>query len=87
MMSSLALVLSIFWLRDTWEKRKDSCSLPVLCVLSVLLGTLNFAFDPQQPGSTLERTLQYFWIVSHYLQVGYPFACFSPFQWIQMGFR
>lgn len=68
MMSSLVLVLSIFWLRDTWEKRKDSCSLPVLCVLSVLLGTLNFVFDQQQPGSTLERSLQYFWIVSHYLQ-------------------
>lgn len=68
MTSSLILVLSIFWLRDTWEKRKDSCSLPVLCLLSILLGTVNFFVDGQVPGSSLERFLQYFWIVSHYLQ-------------------
>ncbi|KAL8270580.1 hypothetical protein Esti_005479 [Eimeria stiedai] len=68
MMSSLILVLSIFWLRDTWERRKDSCSLPVLCMLSVVLGTLNFFLDQRQPGSPFERTLQYLWVVSHYLQ-------------------
>ncbi|KAL8438491.1 hypothetical protein Efla_002241 [Eimeria flavescens] len=68
MMSTLILVLSIFWLRHTWDRRKDSCSLPVLFMLSVLLGTINFFLDPQQPGSNLERVLQYFWIVSHYLQ-------------------
>ncbi|OEH73930.1 kdel endoplasmic reticulum proteinretention receptor 2 [Cyclospora cayetanensis] len=68
MMSSLTLVVSIYWLRHTWERRKDSCSLPVLFVLSVLFGTINFILDTQQPGSTLEHSLQYFWIVSHYLQ-------------------
>lgn len=69
MASSLVLVLSIFWLRQSWERRKDSCSLPVLCVLSVLLGTLNFLLDQPKPGSNFEVLLQYLWIISHYLQV------------------
>ncbi|CDJ38740.1 ER lumen protein retaining receptor, related [Eimeria tenella] len=68
MASSLVLVLSIFWLRQSWERRKDSCSLPVLCVLSVLLGTLNFLLDQPKPGSNFEVLLQYLWIISHYLQ-------------------
>ncbi|PFH32410.1 putative KDEL endoplasmic reticulum proteinretention receptor 2 (KDELR2) [Besnoitia besnoiti] len=68
MVVSALLVLSLVCLRNTWERQKDTCSLLVLFLISLLLGSVNFFVDGVWPASTAEKTLHFFWIVSHYLQ-------------------
>nr|PIL97740.1 putative KDEL endoplasmic reticulum proteinretention receptor 2 (KDELR2) [Toxoplasma gondii COUG] len=68
MVVSALLVISLVCLRNSWERRKDTCSLLVLFSISLLLGGVNFVVDDMWPDSGSERALHLFWIVSHYLQ-------------------
>lgn len=69
MVVSALLVLSLICLRNTWEKKKDTCSLVVLFFLSILLGSINYFADGIRPQSLSEKAFHFFWIISHYLQV------------------
>ncbi|CBZ49595.1 er lumen protein retaining receptor 2, related [Neospora caninum Liverpool] len=68
MVVSVLLVASLICLRNTWERRKDTCSLLVLFFISLILGVVNFFVDDMRPASSSDRILHFFWIVSHYLQ-------------------
>eukprot|EP00922_Rhytidocystis_sp_ex-Travisia-forbesii_P025545 GHVS01037502.1.p1 GENE.GHVS01037502.1~~GHVS01037502.1.p1 ORF type:complete len:414 (+),score=63.75 GHVS01037502.1:273-1514(+) len=65
---SLLVLVGIVILRSTYEREKDTSSLCLLTVFSLVLGTINYLISWHHPSGLAVHIFDWPWTVSHYLQ-------------------
>eukprot|EP00920_Eleutheroschizon_duboscqi_P037106 GHVT01088877.1.p1 GENE.GHVT01088877.1~~GHVT01088877.1.p1 ORF type:complete len:400 (+),score=75.39 GHVT01088877.1:764-1963(+) len=68
MFASLLVVFLLIYMRHSYERQKDTCSMLLLVTSSFVLGCINYLVDKPPYPRVIEHVMHYFWEVSHYLQ-------------------